>query len=76
MQQAKYETISVKIQGGEYYFTVSASKLKFDGFMAVYTQEDDAKSENQFLMKSLRLTAFRSSSTLHSLRHIIQRRLL
>ena len=53
MQQAKYETISVKIQGGEYYFTVSASKLKFDGFMAVYTQEDDAKSENQFLMKSL-----------------------
>ena len=53
MQQAKYETISVKIQGGEYYFTVSASKLKFDGFMAVYTQEDDAKSENQFLIKSL-----------------------
>lgn len=53
MQQAKYETISVKIQGGEYYFTVSASKLKFDGFMAVYTQEDDAKSENQFLMKAL-----------------------
>ena len=53
MQQAKYETISVKIQGGEYYFTVSASKLKFDGFMAVYTQEDDTKSENQFLIKSL-----------------------
>ena len=53
IQQAKYETISVKIQGGEYYFTVSASKLKFDGFMAVYTQEDDAKSENQFLIKSL-----------------------
>lgn len=53
MQQAKYETISVKIQGGEYYFTVSASKFKFDGFMAVYTQEDDTKSENQFLIKSL-----------------------
>lgn len=53
MQQAKYEIISVKIQGGEYYFTVSASKLKFDGFMAVYTQEDDTKSENQFLIKSL-----------------------
>lgn len=53
MQQAKYETISVKIQGGEYYFTVSASKLKFDGFMAVYTQEDDTKSENQFLIKSM-----------------------
>ncbi len=53
MQQAKYETTSVKIQGGEYYFTVSASKLKFDGFMAVYTQEDDSKGENQLLVKSL-----------------------
>lgn len=53
MHQAKYETISVKIQGGEYYFTVAASKLKFDGFMAVYTQEDETKSENQFLIKSL-----------------------
>ncbi len=53
MQQAKYETISVKIQGGEYYFTVAASKLKFEGFMAVYTQDDDTKSENQFLIKSL-----------------------
>ena len=53
MQQAKYETTSVKIQGGEYYFTVSASKLKFDGFMSVYTQEDDSKGENQLLVKSL-----------------------
>lgn len=53
MQQAKYETTSVKIQGGEYYFTVSASKLKFDGFMEVYTQEDDSKGENQLLVKSL-----------------------
>ena len=33
----------LKNSGGEYYFTVSASKLKFDGFMAVYTQEDDTK---------------------------------
>ncbi len=53
MQPAKYETTSVKIQGGEYYFTVAASKLKFDGFMAVYIQEDEEKAENQLLVKSL-----------------------
>ena len=53
MQPAKYETTSVKIQGGEYYFTVAASKLKFDGFMAVYIQEEDEKAENQLLVKSL-----------------------
>ena len=39
MQNAKYETTSVKIKGGEYYFTMAASKLKFDGFMAVYVQD-------------------------------------
>lgn len=53
MQQAKYETTSVKIRGGEYYFTVTASKLKFDGFMAVYTQEDEEKTGSQLLVKSL-----------------------
>lgn len=53
MQQAIYETTSVKIQGGEYYFTVAASKLIFDGFMAVYTQEEDGKAENQLLVKNL-----------------------
>ena len=53
MQQAKYETTSVKIQGGEYYFTVAASKLKFPGFMTVYTQEDEEKQENQLLVKSI-----------------------
>ena len=53
MQQARYETTSVKVQGGEYYFTASASKRKFDGFMAVYTQDDEEKQENQLLAKNL-----------------------
>lgn len=53
MQQAKYETTSVKIQGGDYYFTVAVSKLKFPGFMTVYTQEDEEKQENQLLVKSI-----------------------
>ena len=33
---AVYETTSVKVVAGEYFFTVSASKIKFDGFMSVY----------------------------------------
>ena len=37
MQPARFETTSVKIQGNEYVFTVSASKLLFDGFLSVYT---------------------------------------
>lgn len=53
MQPAKYETTSVKIKGGDYYLTVAASKLKFDGFMAVYVQSDEEKPENNLMMKSL-----------------------
>jgi DNA topoisomerase-1 len=53
MEPAKYETTSVKIKGGEYYFTVAASKLKFDGFMAVYVQSDEEKPENNMMMKSI-----------------------
>ena len=39
MQAAKYETTSIKIDAGEHRFTVSASKLAFDGFMSVYMEE-------------------------------------
>ena len=47
MEQAKYETTSVKINGNGYIFTVSASRLLFDGFLSVYSDgEEDAKSSN------------------------------
>ena len=52
MQPAKYETTSVKIDAGEHRFTVAASKLVFDGFMSVYTQEED-REENNTLIKSI-----------------------
>ena len=53
MQAAKYETVSVKIGAGEHIFTVASSKLLFDGFMSVYTQEDEEKEENNLLAGSL-----------------------
>lgn len=45
MQSAKYETTSVKIGAGNYLFTTSASKLVFDGFMAVYTGSDEEEEK-------------------------------
>lgn len=59
MAAAKYETTSVKIRAGEYTFTVAASKVAFDGFMCVYTQEDDEKKGNvlsQSLEKGMKLS--------------------
>ncbi len=51
MQPAVYETTSVRIEAGEYLFTLSASKLAFDGFMSVYVQEDDKEETNTLLGK-------------------------
>ena len=53
MAQAVYETTNVKIGAGEYRFTVSASKIAFDGFMSVYTSDDDEKAENNVLVGSI-----------------------
>ncbi len=44
MKDAKYETTSVRIAGGEYFFTVAASKIIFDGFLSVYSQDEDKKT--------------------------------
>ena len=48
MAPAVYETTSVKIGAGEYRFTLSASKIVFDGFMSVYTQEEDKTDRAMF----------------------------
>ncbi len=53
MSAAIYETTSVKITGGEYSFSVSTSRVAFDGFMSVYTQEEDEKGENNKLIGTL-----------------------
>ena len=59
MASARYETTSVKIKGGEYTFTVAASKVVFDGFLSVYTDEEENKKGNvlsQSLEKGMKLT--------------------
>ncbi len=53
MSSAEYETTSVKIGAGTYRFHVSASKIVFEGFLSVYTSEDDEKSENNVLFRSI-----------------------
>ena len=49
MAGAVYETSSVKIDGGKYRFTVSASRIVFDGFMSVYVQEEEKEGDSQLL---------------------------
>ncbi len=49
MDNAVYETTSVKIAAGGHSFTTAASRLLFDGFMSVYVEADEEVEQNQAL---------------------------
>ena len=53
MADAVYETTSVKITAADYKFSVAASKVVFDGYLSVYSSDDDEKTENNVLIKSI-----------------------
>ena len=72
MASAVYEMTNVKIGAGNYRFTVSASKIAFDGFMSVYTSEDDEKAENNVLLKSIDESTELSLEKLDEKQHFTQ----
>ena len=53
MSNAKYETTSIKIGANDYLFTVAASKVLFEGFLSVYTNDEEEKSQGNVLLKTL-----------------------
>ena len=71
MTSAVYETTSVTIGAGKYRFHVSASKVKFDGFMSVYSL-DEEKSDRVFLSKSLDETSELTKEEIEPKQHFTQ----
>lgn len=57
MSPALYATTSVKIDANGQRFTVSASKVAFEGFMSVYTQEEDKEEGNTLFREIDQTTA-------------------
>lgn len=53
MTSARYETTSVKIGAYSHRFTVAASKVVFDGFMSVYRDDEDDKTEANTIVKDI-----------------------
>ena len=53
MQPAKYETTPVKIGADDYRFTVSASKIIFEGFRLAYVESDEEKQSGNVMVKSI-----------------------
>ena len=53
MQPAKSETTSVKIGADDYRFTVSASKIIFEGFRLAYVESDEEKQSGNVMVNSI-----------------------
>ena len=53
MENARYETTAVKIGAGKYRFTVATSRVLFDGFMSVYTQDGDEDGKANTLLSKI-----------------------
>ncbi len=53
MTNANYETTSVKIDANGHRFTIAASKLVFDGFMSVYKDDEEDKTEGNTFVKDI-----------------------
>ncbi len=47
MAAAVYETMSTHIEAGSHIFTMAASNRVFDGYMSIYTQEEDQEESNR-----------------------------
>lgn len=80
MAEAVYETTSVKIEAGEYHFNVAASRVKFDGFMTVYSYDTEKSTMNAAMKKITKDTEThfqnKTSAAFTQPRHILQRLLL
>ena len=72
MNPARYEATSVKIGAEEYCFTVSASKLLFDGFRSVYTEADEEKEESNVLVGNLSMDSVLTKEELDPKQHFTQ----
>ncbi len=53
MSEAVYETVSCKISADKYGLNASTSKIKFPGFMEVYTSDSDEKDEKKSAVSDL-----------------------
>lgn len=72
MAAAVYETTNVKIGAGTYRFHVSASRVAFEGFMSVYTSEEEEKPEGTILLKSLDTSSELSLNRFEEKQHFTQ----
>jgi DNA topoisomerase-1 len=72
MADAVYETTSVKVKAGGHIFTAASSKLRFDGFMSVYIDEDEEAKGDAAHMNRLDETSVLTLKDFESKQHFTQ----
>ena len=72
MSPARYDTVQVRIDANGYRFNVSASKLVFDGFMSVYTTDEDEKEDANVLLGDLSTASELSFKAFDAKQHFTQ----
>ena len=71
MEAARYETTSVKMDAAGYRFLASATKMMFDGFMAVYNPDNEKDISGQNI-KSLETGSVLTPEEIESKQHFTQ----
>lgn len=72
MSQAMYETTAITIGAAGSRFHVAASKLVFEGFMSVYTTDEDEKGDNNVLLNAVDTNTKLSFRELEEKQHFTQ----
>ncbi|MCR5486761.1 MAG: type I DNA topoisomerase [Lachnospiraceae bacterium] len=73
MANAVYETTAVRIEaGGRYLFTVSASKVSFDGFLSVYSDGEDEEGARNVLSGNISEKSVLSDPVVDGKQHFTQ----
>lgn len=73
MAHAVYETTAVRIEaGGRYLFTVSASKVSFDGFLSVYSDGEDEEGARNVLSGNISEKSVLSDPVVDGKQHFTQ----
>ena len=72
MQPAKFESTSVKIGAGAYRFSVSTSKVVFEGFRIAYVESDEEKVASNLLVKGLDRDSVLTKKSLEEKQHFTQ----
>ena len=72
MQPVKFESTSVKIGAGAYQFSVSTSKVVFEGFRIAYVESDEEKMASNLLVKGLDQDSVLTKEALEEKQHFTQ----